>query len=203
MSLSINDAQIFSTALKKARKKKHLTQAQCAELLDHSVSFQKDLERCRCSPSIENFYHICRTLDISANDCIFQDQHNWTGSTYQELLRLLLRCNEKALSVLAATASAPADNTVPLNTETGKTQYVEKEKPAVQTGICAAGFLYHAYQLLCYKFQLSGTCIYNSSFFLFLGYILLLMGYIQPYITSLRHNKYFSTHYQSTSVDGY
>lgn len=55
MSLSINDAQVFGAALKKARKKKHLTQAQCAELLDHSVSFQKDLERCRCSPSIENF----------------------------------------------------------------------------------------------------------------------------------------------------
>lgn len=76
MSLSINDAQVFGVALKRARKKKHLTQAQCAELLDHSVSFQKDLERCRCSPSIENFYHICRTLDISADDCIFQNHHD-------------------------------------------------------------------------------------------------------------------------------
>lgn len=106
MSLSINDAQVFGAALKKARKKKHLTQAQCAELLDHSVSFQKDLERCRCSPSIENFYHICRTLDISADDCIFQDNHDRTGSTYQELLRLLPLCDEKALSVLVATAAA-------------------------------------------------------------------------------------------------
>ena len=69
--------------------KKHLTQAQCAELLEHSLSFQKDLERCRCSPSIENFYHICRTLDISADDCIFQDSHDRTDSTYQALLRLL------------------------------------------------------------------------------------------------------------------
>ena len=43
MSLSINDARVFSAALKKARKKKHLTQAQCAELLEHSLSFQKDL----------------------------------------------------------------------------------------------------------------------------------------------------------------
>ena len=75
-------------------------------LLDHSVSFQKDLERCRCSPSIENFYHICRTLDISADDCIFQDHHDRTGSTYQELLRLLPLCDEKALSVLVATAVA-------------------------------------------------------------------------------------------------
>lgn len=105
MSLSIKDAQVFSAALKKARKKKRLTQAECAELLDHSLSFQKDLERGRCSPSIENFYHICRTLDISADDCIFQDGTDRTGSTYQELLRLLPYCNEKALSALAAAAS--------------------------------------------------------------------------------------------------
>ena len=105
MSLSINDAQVFSAALKKARKKKHLTQAQCAELLDHSVSFQKDLERCRCSPSIENFYHICRTLGISADDCIFQDGADRTGSTYQTLLRLLPLCDEKSLFALAAASA--------------------------------------------------------------------------------------------------
>ena len=109
MSLSINDAQVFSAALKKARKKKHLTQAQCAELLDHSVSFQKDLERGRCSPSIEGFYHICRTLDISADDCIFQDGADRTGSTYQKLLRLLPLCDEKSLSALVAAAAVLTD----------------------------------------------------------------------------------------------
>lgn len=109
MSLSINDAQIFSAALKRARKKKHLTQAQCAELLDHSVSFQKDLERGRCSPSIEGFYHICRTLDISADDCIFQDGADRTGSTYQKLLRLLPLCDEKSLSALVAAAAVLTD----------------------------------------------------------------------------------------------
>jgi len=85
MSLSISDARVFSAALKKARQKRKLTQAECAELLDHSVSFQKDLERGRCSPSIEGFYHICRTLGISADDCIFQDGADRTGSTYQTL----------------------------------------------------------------------------------------------------------------------
>ena len=117
MSLSINDAQVFGADFKKDRKKKHLTQAQCAELLDHSVSFQKDLERCRCSPSIENFYHICRTLNISADDCIFQDNHDRTGSTYQELLRLLPLCDEKSLSVLVATASALIKSAAPPNVE--------------------------------------------------------------------------------------
>lgn len=106
MSLSINDARIFSDAMKKARKKLHLTQATCAELLDHSLSFQKDLERCRCSPSIENFYHICRTLNISADDCIFSEDNQKTNSTYHELLRLLSLCDEGDLKVLTATATA-------------------------------------------------------------------------------------------------
>lgn len=105
MSLSINDAGVFSQALKNARKKKRLTQAECAELLDHSLSFQKDLERGRCSPSIENFYHICRILDISADSCIFPEKSK-EDSTYQELLRLLSQCDERNLSVLMATANA-------------------------------------------------------------------------------------------------
>ncbi len=105
MSLSINDACIFSRELKKARKKMHLTQETCAELLEHSLSFQKDLERGRCSPSIENFYHICRTLNISADDCIFSDSHK-TDSSYYELLRLLSQCEESDLKILAATAAA-------------------------------------------------------------------------------------------------
>lgn len=106
MSLSIKDARIFSNAMKKARKKLHLTQATCAELLNHSLSFQKDLERCRCSPSIENFYHICRTLNISADDCIFSEDSQKTDTTYHELLRLLSLCDESSLKILTATATA-------------------------------------------------------------------------------------------------
>lgn len=106
MSLSINDARVFSDALKKVRKEKHLTQAACAELLDYSLSFQKDLERCRCSPSIENFYHICRTLNISADDCIFSENDSKTDSTYHELLRLISQCDESSIKVLTATAAA-------------------------------------------------------------------------------------------------
>ena len=109
MSLSISDARVFSAALKKARQKRKLTQAECAELLDHSVSVQKDLERGRCSPSIEGFYHICRTLDISADDCIFQDGADRTGSTYQKLLRLLPLYDEKSLSALVAAAAVLTD----------------------------------------------------------------------------------------------
>lgn len=116
MSLSISDARVFSTALKKARQKRELTQAACAELLDHSVSFQKDLERGRCSPSIEGFYHICRTLDISADDCIFQAGADRTDSTYHALLRLLPLYDEKSLSSLVAAVTVltgTRQNTIP------------------------------------------------------------------------------------------
>ena len=106
MSLSINDAQVFSAALKRARKKQHLTQAECAELLKYSLSFQKDLERCRCSPSIENFYPICRTLNISADDCIFSEDSQKTSPTYRELLRLISQCDESNLKILTATVTA-------------------------------------------------------------------------------------------------
>lgn len=108
MSLSIKDARVFSAALRDARKKRRLTQAECAELLGHSVSFQKDLERCRCSTSIEGFFHICRVLNISADDCIFQDGHDRTGSAYQTLMRLLPLCDEKSLAALAAAAAVLA-----------------------------------------------------------------------------------------------
>lgn len=106
MSLSLYDAKILSTALKKARAKKYLTQATCAELLEHSTSFQKDLECCRSSPSIEGFYQICRTLNISADDCIFSNAHRKSDSTYHALMRLISQCDEDQLKVLTATATA-------------------------------------------------------------------------------------------------
>lgn len=108
MSLSVYDALIFSKALKEARDKKHLTQASCAELLDHSLSFQKDLERCRCSPSIEGFYHICRTLNISADACIFPTDSS-EDSLFKELIRLVSLCDEKQLQMLISTATALLD----------------------------------------------------------------------------------------------
>lgn len=105
MSLSLYDSQILSAAIKTARRKKHLTQAACAELLDYSLSYQKDLERGRCSPSIENLFHICRTLNMSADSCIFPENQS-DSPEYQELQQMLSQCNKKQLRVLSATASA-------------------------------------------------------------------------------------------------
>lgn len=54
MSLTLYDVKILGAAVKDARSKRHLTQAECAELLEVSLSFQKDIERGRFSPSLEN-----------------------------------------------------------------------------------------------------------------------------------------------------
>ncbi len=112
MSISMRDAQVFSKVLKNARAKKKLTQAECAELLDFSLSFQKDLERCRCSTSLAGFYHICRTLNISADDCIFPGKINDSDSTYHQLVRLISQCNDKQLEILLATAHALIDTDI-------------------------------------------------------------------------------------------
>lgn len=109
MSLSMHDAQIFSKALKHARATNNLTQAECAELLDFSLSFQKALERCRCSTSLAGFYHICRTLNISADDCIFPGRIDNSDSTYHQLIRIISQCSENQLEILLATARALID----------------------------------------------------------------------------------------------
>ena len=106
MSLCIYDAQVLSKEMKKARKKLNISQAECAEQLDFSLSYLKDLERCRCSPSIENFYHICRTLNISADDCIFPESSDKTDSDLHSLIRLLPKCDEKTLKVLLTVGTA-------------------------------------------------------------------------------------------------
>lgn len=96
MSLSIKDAKILSQVLKNARKERHLTQDGCAELLNISTSFFKDLERCKSTPSLGGFYNICRTLNISADKCIFSENDDNSSPAYQELLCLLSHATKRA-----------------------------------------------------------------------------------------------------------
>ena len=104
MPLCLHDAKILGSAIKKARNKKHLTQAKCAQLLGFSLSFQKDIERGRFSPSLENYYHICRTLNISADECILSDEDKFDPD-YRELIRIISKCNKNQLCILLTTAT--------------------------------------------------------------------------------------------------
>ena len=71
MPLLFDDSKIFSIRLKDARKSMNLTQAKCAEYLNISTTFYKELERNQSSPSLELYYKICRNMHISADSCIF------------------------------------------------------------------------------------------------------------------------------------
>lgn len=105
MPLLFDDNKLFSIQLKDARKNMNLTQAKCAEYLNISTTFYKELERNQSSPSLELYYKICRNMHISADSCIFPQDQNQT-SAYNDLLLLISQCDESGINVLRATAEA-------------------------------------------------------------------------------------------------
>lgn len=92
----------FGTVLKNARMDKKLTQAELAEILDISLSYLKDLERFRNSPSYEVFEKVIRYFNLSADTVIYPNLNQF-DNTYQKIGRLLTCCNEGQLKVILAT----------------------------------------------------------------------------------------------------
>ena len=95
----------FGMVLKNARMDKKLTQAELAEKLDISLSYLKDLERFRNSPSYEVFEKVIRYFNLSADTVIYPNQ-NLANDTYQKIGRLLTRCDVGQLKVILATTDA-------------------------------------------------------------------------------------------------
>ena len=95
----------FGIVLKNARISQKLTQAELAEILDISLSYLKDLERFRNNPSYEVFQKVMHYFNLSADTVIYPNQ-NKTDNTYQQVERLLTRCDQKQLKVILATAQA-------------------------------------------------------------------------------------------------
>lgn len=95
----------FGTILKNARMDKKLTQAELAEILDISLPYLKDLERFRNNPSYEIFEKVMHYFNLSADTVIYPNQ-NLANNTYQQIERLLTRCNEEQLHVILATTEA-------------------------------------------------------------------------------------------------
>ena len=95
----------FGMVLKNARMDKKLTQAELTEILDISLSYLKDLERFRNNPSYEVFEKIIRYFNLSA-DIVIYPNRNQTDNTYQQIGRLLTRCDERQLKVILATTEA-------------------------------------------------------------------------------------------------
>lgn len=95
----------FGTVMKNARMDKKLTQAELAEILDLSLSYLKDLERFKNTPSLEVFAKAIQYFNLSADTVIYPDK-NLNNSTYQKLQRHLLQCDEKQLKTLLAITEA-------------------------------------------------------------------------------------------------
>lgn len=105
MPLLFEDNKFLGEQMRAARKRMHFTQAQCAERLEISTTFYKEIERNKNSPSLELYYKICRKMHISADSCIFPQDQNQT-SAYNDLLLLISQCDESGINVLRATADA-------------------------------------------------------------------------------------------------
>ena len=95
----------FGLVLKNARMDKKLTQAELAEILDISLPYLKDLERFRNNPSYDVFEKVIRYFNLSADAVIYPNE-NRTSTTYQQIKRLLTRCDEGQLRVILATTEA-------------------------------------------------------------------------------------------------
>lgn len=95
----------FGMVLKNARMDKKLTQAELAEILDISLSYLKDLERFRNNPSYEIFEKVIHYFNLSADTVIYPNK-NITDNTYQQIERLLTRCDNGQLEVILATTKA-------------------------------------------------------------------------------------------------
>ena len=95
----------FGLVLKNARMDKKLTQAELAEILDISLPYLKDLERFRNNPSYDVVEKVIRYFNLSA-DAVIDPNENLTSTTYQQIKRLLTRCDEGQLRVMLATTEA-------------------------------------------------------------------------------------------------
>lgn len=78
---------------------------QLAEILDISLPYLKDLERFRNNPSYDVFEKVIRYFNLSADTVIYPNE-NLTNTTYQQIERLLTRCDEGQLRVILATTEA-------------------------------------------------------------------------------------------------
>ena len=68
--MALNPKQ-FGTIMKNARMDKKLTQAELAEILDLSLSYLKDLERFKNTPSLEVFAKTIQYFNLSADTVIY------------------------------------------------------------------------------------------------------------------------------------
>jgi transcriptional regulator with XRE-family HTH domain len=92
----------LGSAIKSARKSKHMTQKQLAEKLRITTHYLMSIENKRQIPSGELLFRIIRELEIPA-DTIFYPERKKNDDTLQQLQVLLRKCDERDIAVVTAT----------------------------------------------------------------------------------------------------
>ncbi len=84
--------------LKAARIAKNLTQEKLAEAIDVSATYIAEIENKRTIPSAAVLISLCRYLNVSIDDIIFQTE----SDSAKSITRLLSECSEKQLQFIQA-----------------------------------------------------------------------------------------------------
>ena len=88
--------------IKSARKAKKLTQEKLAEQINISTSYIAEIENKRTIPSFEIMCSLCKILNLSLDDIIFDTE----SDSIKQINLLLSQCSEKQLSVIHAMIEA-------------------------------------------------------------------------------------------------
>ena len=84
--------------LKAARIAKNLTQEKLAEAIDVFATYIAEIENKRTIPSAAVLISLCRYLNVSIDDIIFQTE----SDSAKSITRLLSECSEKQLQFIQA-----------------------------------------------------------------------------------------------------
>lgn len=91
--------------LKTAREKAGITVEALAEMADVSERYIYRIENEGKKPSYDVLYRIIRALDISP-DLLFYPETQSENKEIDQLMRMLYKCDDRALDVIKATVTA-------------------------------------------------------------------------------------------------
>jgi DNA-binding XRE family transcriptional regulator len=95
----------FSDVVKAAREKTDITVAALAEKVDRTERYMYRLEDEGKKPSYDVLFALIRELSIPS-DLIFWPEKQTENSERDELIRMIYRCDDRAIAVIKATAKA-------------------------------------------------------------------------------------------------
>ena len=88
--------------IKAARMEKKLTQEKLAEIINISTTYVSEIESKATVPSAAILFPICKLLNVSIDDIIFDT----TSDSIKKLTRKLSQCSEKQLELINSLVDA-------------------------------------------------------------------------------------------------